>query len=311
MPRDPYEVLGVNRNADDETIKKSYRRLARQYHPDRNPGDKTAETKFKEVQEAYDILGDKQKRQQYDQFGFAGDGAGGFPGGGFAGGFSGGTGGFHGFSTGDIDPETLQEILGRFGMGGFATGGETAGGFAGGFAGAKRRSRATRPTPAAEAEVNVPFVTAALGGTLPLSINGTQVDVKVPAGIEEGGKLRLKGQAPGGGDLIVKVHIEPHPYFRREGNNVRLEAPLSVTEAILGTKLDVPTLDGTQVTVKVPPGTSSGARLRLRGKGINGGDQFIEIKVMVPKVDDERGRELMEEFAKLYPQHPRAGLGWS
>lgn len=295
MPRDFYEVLGVERSADEETIKKAYRKLARQYHPDRNPGDQAAEAKFKEVQEAYDVLGDKEKRQQYDRFGFVGDG--GFPG--HSGGPAGG--GFHGFSTGDIDPETLQDILGRFGFGGMGAGGPEAG----------RRTRRTRPAQTVEAEVRVPFLTAALGGTLGLNINGQQVDLKVPAGIEEGGKLRLKGQAGAGSDLIVKVKIEPHPYFRREGNNVSLEAPLSIAEALLGTKLDVPTLDGTQVTVKIPPGTSSGARLRLRGKGINGGDQYIEIKIVVPKISDERGRGLVEELASLYPQQPRSGLEWT
>ncbi|MGL4554616.1 MAG: DnaJ C-terminal domain-containing protein, partial [Gemmataceae bacterium] len=134
---------------------------------------------------------------------------------------------------------------------------------------------------------------------------------KVPAGFEEGGKLRLKGQGPGGADLIVKVHIDAHPYFTRDGNNVSLDAPLTVAEAALGTKIDVPTLDGTQVTVKVPPGTSSGGTLRLRGKGVNGGDQLIVIRIKVPKVEDERGKALMEEFAKLYPMDPRSGLGWA
>jgi len=300
MPRDFYEVLGVERTADEETIKKAYRKLARQYHPDRNPGDKAAEAKFKEVQEAYDVLGDKEKRQQYDRFGFVGNGA--FPGQG-----GGATGGFPGFTSGDIDAETLQDLLGRFGFGGF--GGP---GFAGGgFEAPGRRTRRSRAAAPMEAEVRVPFLTAALGGQLSLSINGQQVEVKVPAGIEEGNKLRLRGQAPGGGDLLVQVKIEPHPYFRREGNNISMEVPLSVFEALLGTKIDVPTLDGTLVTVKVPPGTSSGSRLRLRGKGIKGGDQYIEIKIVVPKVEEERGRALVQELASLYPQNPRSGLGWS
>ena len=107
------------------------------------------------------------------------------------------------------------------------------------------------------------------------------------------------------------LRVQPHSYFRREGNNIILEAPLSLTEAILGTKLEVPTLDGTRLAVKVPPGTSSGARLRLRGKGIKGGDQFIEIKVVVPATKDERSRQLIEEFGRLNPQNPRAGLAWS
>ncbi|MFQ3592947.1 MAG: DnaJ C-terminal domain-containing protein, partial [Gemmataceae bacterium] len=281
-------------------LKSAFRKKAMQYHPDRNPDNAEAEAKFKEVQEAYDVLGDQEKRRQYDRFGFVGNGS-------FPGHEAGTPGGFHGFSTGDIDPETLQDLLGRFGFAGF--GGAGFAGTAGDPTG--RRSRRSRPSAPVEAEVHVPFLTAALGGTLGLSINGQQVDVKVPAGIEEGGKLRLKGQAPGGGDLIVKVKIDPHPFFRREGNDVSMEVPLSVTEAMLGTKIDVPTLDGTMVTVKVPAGTSSGARLRLRGKGIKGGDQYIEIKLVVPKVDDERGRALVEQLAQLYPLQPRSRSNWS
>jgi DnaJ-class molecular chaperone len=144
-----------------------------------------------------------------------------------------------------------------------------------------------------------------------LDVNGRTIDLRVPAGIESGKKLRLAGQGPGGGDLLVRVQVESHPYFRREGNNVILEVPVSVTEALLGAKVDVPTLDGTHLTVTVPAGTSSGARLRLRGKGIAGGDQFIEIKIAVPKVHDARSRELIEEFARLNPQNPRVNLPWS
>jgi DnaJ-class molecular chaperone len=123
--------------------------------------------------------------------------------------------------------------------------------------------------------------------------------------------MRLQGQAPGGGNLLLKIHIEPHPYFRREDKDVILEVPLSLSEAVLGARVDVPTLDGTKLTVKVPPGASSGTRLRLRGKGITGGDQYIEVKVVVPAPADERSRQLIEEFARLNPQNPRSGLPWS
>ncbi|MFO0845507.1 MAG: J domain-containing protein [Gemmataceae bacterium] len=290
MPRDYYEVLGVAKDASEDQIKKAYRKLAREYHPDRNPGDKSAEAKFKEVQEAYDVLSDKDKRTKYDRFGHAGPGMGaGGPGGG---GFQWHT---EGMDAGSLDPEDLGEILRQFGMGGMPRG----------------RGRARRATPEpVEAEASIPFVTAALGGTVSLSIGGRHVDVKVPAGIEDGKKLRLAGQGPGGADLYIKVKVEPHRHFRREGNNVVLEVPVSFAEAALGAKVDVPTLDGQHLTVKVPPGTSSGSRLRLRGKGIAGGDQYIEVKVTVPKVEDERGRELVEELARLHPQHPRRGLGW-
>jgi DnaJ-class molecular chaperone len=144
-----------------------------------------------------------------------------------------------------------------------------------------------------------------------LSVDGQVLGVKIPAGVESGQTLRLQGQAPGGGNLLLRLRVEPHPYFRREGNNIILEVPLSLPEAVLGTKVDVPTLDGTKLTVKVPPGTSSGTRLRLRGRGVKGGDQFIEIKVTVPVPKDERSRELIEEFARLNPQTPRAELPWS
>lgn len=296
MPRDYYEVLGVPRNASEADIKKAYRKLARQYHPDRNPGDKQAETRFKEVQEAYDVLHDKTKRAQYDRFGFAGPGGGQGP---FQ---TGGRAGPGGFEFQGVNPEDLESILGAFGGGGF---GEMFG------RRARGRSRTARAPESVEAEVAIPFLKAALGGTVSLNVDGRTIDVRVPAGVEEGKKLRLGGQGPGGGDLLVRIKIEPHPYFRREGNNVILDVPVSVSEAILGAKVDVPTLDGTHLTVKVPAGTSSGARLRLRGKGIAGGDQFIEIKIVVPKVGDERSRELIEEFARLNPYNPRDNAPWS
>jgi DnaJ-class molecular chaperone len=304
MPRDYYEVLGVARDASEADIKKAYRKLARQYHPDRNPGDKTAESKFKEVQEAYDVLSDKNKRSQYDRFGFAGPMPEGGPGGFRWGRAEGGPQ----FDQAAFEAGDLGELLRQFahmqgGMGRGAEAEEMFGRSAG------RRGRRARPREV-EAEATISFRTAALGGTVSLEVDGRHIDVKVPAGVEEGQRLRLGGQAPGGGDLYIMLHIEPDPYFRREGNNVVLEVPLSVAEAILGSTVDVPTLDGTRLSVKVPPGTSSGARLRLRGKGIKGGDQYIEIKVVVPKVSDARGRELIEEFARLHPQEPRAGLGW-
>jgi DnaJ-class molecular chaperone len=300
MPRDYYEVLGVSRDASENDIKKAYRKLARQYHPDRNPGDKQAETRFKEVQEAYDVLHDKTKRTQYDRFGFAGPGAAGGQGPFRA---QGGGTGPGGFEYQGVNPEDLESILGAFAGGG--------GGFAEMFGRRGRgRGRAPRPAESFEAEVAIPFLRAALGGTVSLNVDGREIDVRVPAGVEEGKKLRLAGQGPGGGDLLVRIKIEPHPYFRREGNNIVLDVPVSLSEAVLGAKVDVPTLDGTHLTVKVPPGTSSGARLRLRGKGIKNGDQFIEIKIVVPKASDERSRELIEEFARLNPQDARSNVPW-
>jgi DnaJ-class molecular chaperone len=303
MAHDYYETLGVKRNSSEEQIKQAYRKLARQYHPDRNPGDKQAEAKFKEVQEAYDVLSDKNKRSQYDRFGEAGLRQG-FPGaGGGPGGFS-----FHwgpgAEGTQGMDPQAADLFRQFFGGGAGPVDMESI------FGTRARGGRGRRRPTAAEAETElaIPFVTAGLGGSVNFLIDGKEIAVKIPPGVEDGQVLRLSGQAPGGGDLLLKLRIQPHPYFRREGKDVILEVPLSVAEAALGTQVEVPTLNGTRLTVKVPPGTSSGTRLRLRGRGVAGGDQYIQIKVVVPAVKDERGRELIEELARLYPQNPRAGL---
>jgi DnaJ-class molecular chaperone len=306
--RDYYDILGVKRDASEEAIKKAYRKLARQYHPDRNPGDKQAEAHFKEVQDAYDVLSDKTKRANYDRFGTAEPGAG----------VRGGPGGttFHWGGPGgqQVDPGQAEEILRQFfGGAGGAGGAGDLGGF-GDLFGRRppRGGRSRRPEPAAvESEVTIPFQTAALGGSVALQVDGRELTVKVPAGVEDGQALRLQGQGPGGADLHLKLRIAPHPYFRREGKDVILDVPLSLPEAVLGTKVDVPTLDGSRLTVTVPAGASSGKRLRLRGKGINGGDQYIEIKVLVPTARDERSRQLIEEFARLNPQTPRTGEPWT
>jgi DnaJ-class molecular chaperone len=302
MPRDYYEVLGVGKTASADEIKKAYRQLARKYHPDRNPGDKTAEGKFKEVQDAYDVLSDKDKRAQYDRFGFAGPQAGGFPGGAP---FNWGQGGGPDFSQ--IDPSQFADILRQFGGEGGVFG------FGGGSRGRSRssRRRPAAPPPEAAPEVTVPFQAAALGETVSLQVDDQHIDLKVPAGITDGQTMRLAGQGPGGGDLYIKIRVQPHPYFRREGNDIILEVPLSLPEAVLGATVDVPTLDGTRLGVKIPPGTSSGARLRLRGRGIKGGDQYIEIKIQVPAARDDQSRRLIEEFARLHPQDPRTGLPWA
>jgi curved DNA-binding protein len=316
MPRDYYEVLGVKKGAADDEIKRAYRKLARQYHPDRNPGDKTAETKFKEIQQAYDVLSDKKQREQFDRFGFAGPGAG--PGGG-TGPFQwgGSSGGFR-----NVPPEEAADIFRQFFGGGAGMGGTDDLGSMGGhtqeqefdlgsmFGQRRGGGRRTRRPAETESEITVPFDIAALGGTISLNVAGTNIDVKVPTGVKEGQVLRLGGQGSGGGDLLLKIKIAPHPYFRREDNDLILDVPISIAEAALGGKIDVPTLDGTRLSVKVPPGSSSGSRLRLRGKGIKGGDQYIELKVVVPTMQDERSRQLVEELARLHPQDPRADVPW-
>jgi DnaJ-class molecular chaperone len=313
MPRDYYEVLGVKRDASGKDIDKAYKKLAFKHHPDRNPGDKQAEAAFKEVQEAYDVLSDATKRSRYDQFGFAQEGAG--PGGGPFGGHGPFPGGGASFDMGSMDPEMLARLAKQFGGGGGED--DPLGGFAnlfggrGGRRGAGARPRRPRQPEETEHEISIPFATAALGGNLNLQIEDQKVDVKVPAGVEEGQKLRLSGQGPDGGNLLLKLHIEPHPWFKREGRNLILEVPLSLAEAVLGARIEVPTLGGELLHVKVPAGFSSGKRLRLKGKGIAGGDQFIEVKVLVPAPADERSRELIEEFSRLNPQHPREGAPWN
>lgn len=314
--RDFYDILGVKKTATDDELKKAYRQLARKYHPDLHPGDKSAEAKFKELQEAYDILADKEKRRTYDQFGMAafesgaGAGAGGGP---FRGGpwqsrgaAGGQPGGFR-FETGDID---MEDVLGSL------------------FGGARGRGGRGRgvniPGQDVEAEISIPFVTAVKGGTVDIALqdadgNSQNLTVTIPAGVEDGARLRLGGKGQpsmtGGkaGDLIVTVDVEPHPYFTRQGNDLYLDAPVSPAEAILGASIDVPTLDGT-VTVTIPAGTSSGQKLRIRGKGVNAkskkGDQYVVVKIVTPKQIDDESRRLIEKFAARNPQDPRAGIGW-
>ncbi len=310
MPRDPYEVLGVSRTATQEEIQKAYRKLSKKYHPDRNPGDKQAENAYKEVQEAYEILSDPQKRAAYDRYGFAGPPPGGFP------------GGFGGAEQVHLDPEMAEELFRHF-MGGFGSRRSGFGGFpfdnledlfGAATARGRRPTSRVRATPSVEpieSEIRVPFLTAANGGTVTIRIGGREIEVKVPPGIEEGKKLRVPAEATGGPDVLLKVHIEPHPYFRREGNDILLDVPITIAEAVLGTRVEVPTIRGERLEVKVPPGTSSGTRLRLRGKGIAGGDQYLVFKIVVPPGEvDAKSRELISEFAQRNPYQPRAYVPW-
>jgi DnaJ-class molecular chaperone len=316
MPQDLYDVLGVNRSASADDITKAYRKLARQYHPDRNPGDKQAEAKFKEVSAAYEVLSDKQKRSQYDQFGHAGPGmpnggGAGFPGGFHFGGGGGAPGGFQ-----NIDPETAQRLFGDlFGAFGGGGGGDSPFGDIFGQGGSRQRAgrgRARRPqqAPAVEAEITIPFETAVAGGPVALTIDGRQIELKVPAGIDDGKTMRLAGQGPNGADVLLKVHVGSHPYYRREGNDLVLKVPLSLGEAVLGGKVDVPLLGGGAVTVTIKPGTSSGTRMRIRGQGISGGDLYIEPQVMAPAPADDESRRLVEEFTRRNAQRPRTGPPW-
>jgi curved DNA-binding protein len=307
MPRDPYEVLGVSKSASADEIQKAYRKLSKKYHPDRNPGDKSADNTYKEVQEAYEVLGDPTKKANFDQYGTAAGPQGGFPGGGFPG----YPGGFPGGASGvNLDPE-MADFFSRMTGGG---GGGEAPDLSDLF-NAGRRSRRPRGRKAAaapvEAEVTVPFDVAAKGGSVSIEVGGRHIDVKVPVGIDEGKKLRVPVEATGSVDVILKVRIAPHPYYRREGNDLLLDVPISLVEAVVGAKVEVPTIGGERLEVKVRPGTSSGSKLRLRGKGINGGDQYLIFKVVVPAGEvDEESRELLQQFANRNPMSPRANVNW-
>ncbi len=302
MPNDFYETLGVSRAATADEVKKAYRKLAAKHHPDRNPGDKDAEAKFKEVSAAYEVLSDAKKRERYDQYGHAGTsgpgggpGGGGFPGGGFTGGPQ-------------MDPEMAEELFRNVFGGGAGSGGGFGDIFGGGSRGPKKRRSA--PPPDIETEVTVPFHVACNGGSVSINVGGRGIDVKVPAGIDEGKKLRVPAAATGSSDVIIKVRVSGHPYFKRDGNDLLLEVPISIFEAALGAKVDVPTLAGETLTVTVRPGTSSGSRIRLRGKGVAGGDQYLTIKVVPPPALDDEQRELLAKLAAAVNFDARADVPW-
>jgi len=293
-----YDVLGVSKNATADEIRKAYKKLARENHPDAKPNDKGAADRFKQANEAYDVLSDADKRKKYDQFGDAYEyvqGAGG----------QGGAGPF----PGGFDPSSI------FGGGGDVDLGDIFGGAFGG----RGRSRARRPSRGEDLQtsITIPFQLAADGGSYDLSLqtdSGVErLAVKVPAGVHDADVIRLSGQghhgANGGpnGDLLLTIHVAPHPLFRRDGDNITTELPVSVTEAALGAKVEVPTLSEGPVILSVPPGTSSGAKLRLKGKGIANrktgerGDQFVQIKITLPQSLSAKARELFEELAKELP----------
>ena len=291
MAKDYYQTLGVSRDVDQATLKKKYRKLAQTYHPDRNPGDKQSEERFKEITEAYAVLSDKEKRQQYDRFGESG---------------------FHQrFSQEDIFRNAdLGDLFGNLGGGGA----EDL--FSQLFGGGRPRGRAPRPPAKGQdysMEISIPLRLAIEGGERHVEYRSEghveQLKVRIPAGIEEGAKLRVSGKggpAPAGGrngDLYLQIRIETDAVFRREENNLLVDIGLPYTQLCLGTSIEVPTLQG-EKRIKVPAGMQPGGKIRLRGFGVPAsagrpaGDLYAIINVEVPAQLDDEQRKLLEELAK-------------
>lgn len=307
--KDPYDILGVSRTASQDEIKKAYRRLAKQYHPDRNPNDKSAEQHFKEVHAAYEVLGDSERRAQYDRFGAGGPApdvhtwasGGGAPFGDVS---------FRFDSLGD-----LTSIFEQFFNRGSATG-------------PRRRTTGRRSSargPDIEYAVELSFEEAIHGAVRDVVLTGgpgqteERIRFRVPPGVSEGQRVRVRGkgqEGPGGrGDLMVRCHIQGHPYFQREGRDILLEVPLTFGEATLGASVEVPTLGGVTI-VKIPPGTSSGTKLRLRGRGVRDdragqtGDMYVLVRIVAPRNLSGRAKELLQKLDEELDQRPREHLGW-
>lgn len=304
--KDPYQTIGVSRTASAADIKKAYRKLAKELHPDRNPNNAKIAERFKEINAAYAIVGDEEARAKFDRGeidaggndrgpfggGFRPPPGGGPGGGGFNFNFGGGAPGGAGFD------DIISEI---FGGGGRRRGGP----------------QGAPKSPDQQLKIEIGFVEAARGGTRRVTLpDGRSLDVRIPPGIEEGKQIRLKGQGPRGsgvepGDVLIEVRVAAHPWFTRKGRDIHLDLPVSLKEAILGARVNVPTLDGS-VALKVPKGAGSGTVLRLRGKGIapsegEAGDQFVRLMIMLPK-----GQEAaLDKFAEGLADDPgiRTKLG--
>lgn len=299
--RDFYEVLGIKKGASADEIKKAFRKKAMQYHPDKNPGDKTAEEKFKEINEAYEILSDADKKDKYDRFGFAGVD----PNAAFSGGQSQGQGfgntyqTYGNFSGADFD---FRDISGR----GFENlFGDLFG--AGGFGGAQRKTM-TRKGANLQTSISVTFEEAAFGAKKRVRVNDKTIDITIPEGIDNGARISLKGQGQPGinggssGDLIVTVNVQPHSRFTRKGLDLHTDVSISMTQAALGAGIIVPTLTD-KVSYKVPAGSQPNTVFRLRGKGIKDskskktGDLYVKILVKIPTNLTKEQKELLEKLA--------------
>ncbi|MGH1526340.1 DnaJ C-terminal domain-containing protein [Leifsonia sp. L25] len=310
--KDFYKVLGVSKDVSEAELKKTYRKLARKYHPDSNPGDTAAEAKFKEISEAYSVLSDPEERKEYDQIRAMGSGAR-FtaPGSGAQGGFDDVFGGM--FGQGGQQQYTFQQgggfddvFGGLFGNGRF---GQTSGGFRG-YGGPTRGRDVT-------AHTTIDFVTATRGETITLQASdGKPIKVKIPAGVADGQKIKLRGKgqpSPDGGeagDIVLTVTVRKHPVFERDGLNLRVNVPVTFAEAALGATIEVPTLGGDPVKLRVAPGTPSGRVLRVKGRGVETGkgtgDLLAVVQVAVLSHLSGEAKQKLEEFAATLPQeNPR------
>jgi DnaJ-class molecular chaperone len=325
--RDPYEVLGVQKSARPDEIKKAFRRLAKKLHPDANKNDPRAAVKFAELNSAYELLGDEKKRKAFDAGEIDAEGKPRFQG--FAGGGHPGFGGDSHFETFTWGPEGVRRSGGRPGGGGFGRFedilSEMMGGLGRGSAGARggfdRFDTAdVRPAPHGQdvsAALTITLPEAAKGATKRVRLpTGKDVEVKIPVGLTDGQQIRLKGQGlaiPGGlpGDVLITVGIAPHPYFRPEGSNLRLDLPITLYEAVLGAKVRVPTLDGA-VELAIPPGTGAGRTFRLKGKGMPSkgtpGDLLVTARIVLPEAQDADLESLMRKWRERKPYDPRKDI---
>jgi curved DNA-binding protein len=318
--RNYYEILGVARDASIDEIKKSYRKLARQYHPDLNPNNKEAEDKFKDIGEAYEVLSDTTKRAQYDQFGRFWQQRG-FQGGQAAANAAAKAWGraTERVATDDVDFSNfsdfnsfVDQLLNRR----YAQGGTTTNtGPRDYYRPGTTKTAYTVPRPSrrdAEARLTVPLKKAYIGGRERIRLeDGRSLEVNMPPGMVTGQRIRLKGQGVSGGDLYLKIDVSEDPFFKLEGSNIRCQLPITPSEAVLGSSVEVPTLDGL-VTMMIPRGVRSGQSLRLRGKGypIDGkrGDQIVEVQIVVPRDPSSQEREIYEKLRQFETFNPRADL---
>ncbi len=301
--KDFYKILGVSKDVSEAELKKTYRKLSRQFHPDTNPGDAKAEARFKEISEAYSVLSDKDQRAEYDQMRAMGPGArAGFggAGGGFPGGFQGGNFGGAGFE------DVFANLFGGGGAGGF---------------GGQRGPRGPQRGQDLTTTQTLDFIDGVKGTTIKLSLRSgaDPTTIKIPAGVTDGQKIKIAGKgnpSPNGGpagDLIITVTVKPHPVFTRDGNNIRVVVPITFAEAVLGATIQVPTLGGEPVKLKVAPGTPNGRVLRVKGRGVvtakAEGDLLATVEIAVPSHVSDKAKKALEEFDGFLPdEDPRADL---